>query len=178
MNTTKLSSSEIQDLIARYNSELKKLQFQISDVKSTISELKENYSLVLKKEKEKLASATKTTAKTPGRKRGRPAKKVKASQKSSDKAKGYKLSEWDEAVIKGLRDAGKSLLTGEIVEQVAKSDLSSDIDEVKKKVVRSLQKLANRREDIKKVKFKGKGFSYALPEWLSEKGRLLKEFKR
>ena len=50
--------------------------------------------------------------------------------------------------------------------------------EVKNKVTRSLQKLANRRNDLKKVAFPGKGHAYALPEWLSEKGKLGTAFKR
>jgi hypothetical protein len=38
-----------------------------------------------------------------------------------------------------------------------------------------LQKLANRREDIKKVPYEGRGMAYALPEWLNGQGVIKKK---
>jgi uncharacterized phage infection (PIP) family protein YhgE len=191
MGITQLSSIEIQDLINRYKSELKKLEFQINEVNLTINELSVLLNTVHEKERSALGERVKRRAVRKNqpavkeaKKRGRPAgKTVKKSEPVIvTKPAGYKLSLWDETVIEVIRQRGSSAITSEIIDMViARSSdkgLSNDTNEVRKKVVRSLQKLVNKRGDLKKVNFKGKGFSYALPEWLNEKGKLQTEFKR
>ena len=206
MSTTQLSSLEIQDLINRYSSELKKLNFQVIEVQSTIQDLTALLNAVQKQESKVLSKRGRKPRTTTGKlqapqstviksKRGRKPKssasvtspetstrKSKAISGKETGQKGYKLSAWDEAVIESLRENGKAMITSELVEATGKKaaslGLSQNAEEVKLKVVRSLQKLVNRRGDLRKVKFKGKGFAYAVPDWLSEKGRLLKEHIR
>jgi hypothetical protein len=197
MSKTQLSSSEIQDLINRYLSELKKLEFQVDDVKITIVHLENllesvngrEKSAVTKVKAKKLSAVALKPASPPALKgkRGRPRKikaKTSVSQKPSKKEtkKGYKLSSWDQYVIDSINQAGKVLITQEIIDFVKnktmKAGLNSSDEEVKNKVTRSLQKLANRRNDIAKIAYKGKGFAYALPDWLNPKGKLDNKFKR
>jgi hypothetical protein len=215
MKKTQLSSSEIQDLINRYQSERKKFEFQISEIDFTISQLENSLKSVIGSEKAAISTnkKRKTTkivlAKSAGKKkRGRPAKNTPAAKKSvvakkavkvkktpkvkqkavakkasTTQAKtGYKLSNWDVLVVNSLKDTGKVQITQEIIDYVntkmKDSGKAVPGDEVKNKVIRSLQKLANRRGELKKSPFEGKGFAYALPEWMNEKGKLNKEFKR
>ena len=212
MSRTQLSSSEIQDLINKYSSEEKKLEYQIAEVRATIDELsgllqnvvgREQSALSVVKRRPKKSVLAKvssvTAAKTQGtKKRGRPKGSVsktvaaKAKSKSASKKiskgtsavpkKGYKLSQWDELVIGSIKDTDKVVITQEIIDYV-KSKMNAggkpvSENEVKNKVTRSLQKLANRRGDLKKVSYKGKGYAYALPEWLDAKGKLDKQHKK
>ena len=209
MSRTQLSSSEIQDLINKYSSEEKKLEYQIAEVRATIDELsgllqnvvgREQSALtVVKRKPKKAVAANNLTVPVKGAlkgKRGRPRKsasvvavkaaksgRVSKSKKAAVPAKtGYKLSQWDQLVISSISDKGKVVITQEIIDYVkGKMNVNgksvSDA-EVKNKVTRSLQKLANRRGDLKKVAYKGKGYAYALPAWLDVKGKLDKKFKR
>lgn len=240
MIKTNLSSSEIQDLINKYSSELKKLEFQTAEVKMTLLGLENLIKDVNSREK---ASFTKVKVKKssvakPLKKRGRKSvvekakvktktkekivkgttpKKTKAQKSITAKPKkevsvkskkavvgkkaavkskkslpkvnskkiekiGYKLSDWDSYVIQSIENRGKVLITSEIIDQV-KSKLiaagkNSSDSEIKNKVTRSLQKLVNRRGDLAKVNFKGKGFAYALPNWMVSKGKIAPEYNR
>ncbi len=212
MSKTQLSSSEIQDLINKYHSELKKLEFQTDDVITTIAQLErllENVSgrekiaiskVKVKKSKSLAAISGSATSSTKKGKRGRPKKakpakkpktkkiKAKSATKSvsksavKDKKKGYKLSVWDKYVIDSITQSGNARITQEIIDFVkAKTTtdkLKTSDEEIKNKVTRSLQKLANRRNDLIKVSYQGKGFAYALPEWTNSKGKIDNKFKR
>lgn len=234
MSKTQLSSSEIQDLINKYHSELKKLEFQVDEVITTIAQLerflenvsgREKYAVSkVKVRKSKSLSITPSASSTSIKKgvRGRP-KKIKEVEKAgpkkttakkavakkgiakksvakravpvktakkanfAKKAKkaeknGYKLSSWDQYVIESIKQSNQIRITQEIIDFVknkATADkLNTSEEEIKNKVTRSLQKLANRRNDIIKVPYKGKGFAYAIPAWFSSKGKLDSKFKR
>jgi hypothetical protein len=211
MIKTHLTSGEIHDLINKYNSELKKLEFQIEDVKMTISGLeslmkdvniKEKVSFAKVKSKRKninvkpvAKQSSKIIQKKPNlnitpvsKQKKESPKKVSAKKISVNKSvpvaenKGYKLSDWDIFVIQSIDQSGKVLITSEIIDIVKKKMISAgkktNDKEIKNKVTRSLQKLVNRRGDLSKVQFKGKGFAYALPKWLDENGKINPDFKR
>jgi len=221
MKRTKLSSNEIKDLIHKYKSELKKLEFQASDIDRTISQLEGLLKKAagakkssLKNKKTKSTSSNKVASKKKGKK-GRPRKKAVAATKTANIKKaaakkkvvkskllpvgakkksqpkpykkavqktGYRLTFWDEYVIESIKQAGKVRITQEIVDYVSSKlqadGKSFDIREIQNKVIRSLQKLVNRRNELKKVPFEGKGLAYALPTWFAENGKLNKEYKR
>ena len=200
MSKTQLSSSEIQDLINRYHSELKKLEFQVDDVITTIAQLErllENVSgreksaiakVKIKKSKSLTTGSYSSSALAKKGKRGRP-KKLKVEEKptpkkpiKASKKSGYKLSVWDNYVIEGIKQGGNVRITQEIIDFVknkANADkLKTTTEEIKNKVTRSLQKLANRRNDIVKVTYKGKGFAYGIPAWFNSNGKLDNKYKR
>jgi hypothetical protein len=201
MIKTHLSSIEIQDLINRYNSELKKLEFQTEDIKLTISGLENLMKAVSSKQKSSFIKpkSNKTISveflATKGSRTTKYLEDNKVDHDSSVKKNGilkkltgnpepggYKLSNWDTFVIESIEKTGKVRITQEILDYVkAKMESSgkkTNDAEVKNKVTRSLQKLVNRRGDLSKVSYKGKGFAYALPAWLNRKGKLLSEYKR
>ncbi len=201
MRKTRLSSSEIQDLISKYQSELKKLEFQTEDIVSTITELQNWLESVEQSEKTALSKMSrkrkiavpKVTAPTEVKKRGRPPKKAK---KSTEKAvsttqkqikketakKGYKLSNWDEWLISGITQKGKPMITQEILDWVKiksqEAGIQTSENEIRNKVIRSLQKLANRRGDLVKVPYKGKGYAYATPEMPGAKRKVGRKPKK
>jgi hypothetical protein len=211
MIKTHLTSGEIHDLINKYNSELKKLEFQIEEVKMTISGLENMMKDVNLREKvtfakvksrkkiepDKIPSGKgsvlsqkkkefKTEAKIKIKKAAvdnKHAKKVSAKNADLNaETKGYKLSDWDNFVIQSIDQSGKILITAEIIDLVKNKMISSGKKttdkEIKNKVTRSLQKLVNRRGDLSKVSYKGKGFAYAMPKWVDKKGKINSDFKR
>ncbi len=115
------------------------------------------------------------------KKPGRPLSKAGAKKagKSAEKGAGYRLSYWDKFVIESLRAKGKSLIASDFVD-IAKED--PDIKEgeaqVKVKLNRSLHKLSNKKDLLEKVEYSGRGYAYALPEWLDKKGDLPKKYAR
>jgi hypothetical protein len=242
MDFQKLSPLELRDLINKYTSDLRKLQYQVVRTQSMVSEL-EGYlseaesALGLEistaivevpevkaapaKEKEQKAAAPKTKGR--GRPRGSKNKKTtdkkttksaigkakskgpeqatgaksktkattgskpkatksKASKKTkdttaSDDVPGYRLSEWDDFVLKSIKDKGKVLTTSELTKiGVADASIKMGAAQIKTKLNASLHKLANKKGLLAKVEHSGRGFAYALQEWVSASGELPKKY--
>ncbi|MDG1296363.1 MAG: hypothetical protein P8P48_04435 [Saprospiraceae bacterium] len=92
---------------------------------------------------------------------------------------GYKLSDWDNFVIETLNKKQIVLITKDFIEasKLRSESEKSKFDEAKVKNMlnRSLHKLSNKRGDIIKTKYNGKGFAYALPKWVSNSSKKLKK---
>jgi hypothetical protein len=243
MDFQKLSPLELRDLINKYTSDLRKLQYQVVRTQSMVSEL-EGYlseaesALGLEistatveipevkaapaKEKEQKAAAPKTkgrgrprgsknkkttdkktTKGTAGKAKAKgaaerttdaksktkatPGSKAKATKpKASKKTKettanenvpGYRLSEWDDFVLKSIKDKGKVLTTSELTKiGVADASIKMGAAQIKTKLNASLHKLANKKGLLAKVEHSGRGFAYALQEWVSASGELPKKY--
>lgn len=180
MNNTSLTNLEIQDLINRYKSELRKLDYQTDDVKRTIAELEELF-----EPESKSQVAAVTTEKRKKKKPGRPPKikaVVREEEIKASRKKGYRLSDWDKFILDGIKESGKVLINTElldILKQKAKEKKIFTNDYlIKEKLNRILQKLANRRKNIVKVKYPGRGFAYALPKWINPNGRVGKQYEK
>jgi ParB-like chromosome segregation protein Spo0J len=126
------------------------------------------------------------TPKRKGRRgRGRPrsqqavAKAVNSDSKKTAKKKGrkktatrrtYRPSEYDQYLFDCLQERGKATITSEFVsfamdrKRAAGEEVTED--QVATMVARSLQKLANRRSDLLKVPYEGRGKAYVLPDWM------------
>jgi len=121
----------------------------------------------------------------PKKKAGRPPKSAeekkstKASKKESAEKQeaGYRLSEWDELVVNCLKTKQKALITSDFVD-IAKEnpDIKSGEAQIKVKLNRSLHKLSNKKGLLVKVEHSGRGYAYALNEWLNAKGELPKKY--
>ncbi len=207
MSTLKLSSLEIKELIDRYKSELRKLQFQVSKTRTTIQELeiyiKEAKAAEAAPPKRKpgrprkaaavAAPAAKAAVKekpTKG-KRGRPKgsgkpklvnppKAVKGPTAKKELKRNHKLNEWDNLLLEGLRNKGKSMINVEFWDLVQTKNQNDGLKwsdtKVRAKLNQSLHKLANKRGVIVKVPYSGKGFAYALQDWFNSKGNLPKKY--
>ncbi|MBS4056073.1 MAG: hypothetical protein KGZ82_02005 [Bacteroidales bacterium] len=192
----KLNEFDILDLLNEYQSELRKLKYKTDFVRRKVAELEEQYNAVkLKKGKARAENSTNPgssdeegqasplleggiEAIAPKGKRGRP-RKEKLVDLTPKTRKPYPLSIWDTLILQSLEENGKAMLSKTIIEQVKQKATEAGIfdseEKLKSKVNQCLVKLANKRNDIKKVNYKGKGFGYALPVWYDEKGKLTKE---
>ncbi len=203
MANTNLNALQTKGLIDLYHSELKKLEFQIEKTRQTIEELEDHlaYRQQIEEGVGTTVSAAKTRTAAPRKRRGRPPKKKTASAPKESKAKEVaekttktkkeviqasrkpmqrqrKLSKWDTFVLTAIRKAKRPLISSEILKisekENAKTDKMSDV-QLKRKLNQVLHKLANKRGDLEKIPYDGKGHSYALPDWV-ENGKLKKEF--
>ena len=167
MSKNALTSTDIMELISDYKSEIRKLNAKISFCESRILELEEALS----------TNKVYTTSENyinfshkPGRQRRR----------EINPRKPYPLSDWDKIILDIISESGKAQLSKDIYEKaIAKSkEVGIFIDEIKSKakINQCLVKLTNRRNDLKKVKYGGRGFAYCLPEWINENGILDKEY--
>lgn len=201
MSKINLTPLEIRDLVNRYKSELRKLEFRISKTRETIDELQGaiDHSFapapkveiaepktvaVVKKAPATAAAPTAaptpkveaTVAPTNGVKktgtRGRPRKTVQPTPEkiSRNAGGGYRLSEWDNFIINSLQENSRVLISAEILDMMKdrrnSAKIKIDDEQLKGKLNRSLHKLANKREILRKIEHKGKGFAYALSDWL------------
>lgn len=184
MKKSVLSEVEIKDLISRYESELRKLNYQVDNIRETIAELTGYLGEDMRRDYAPVPEIRSQTHESLRKKRGRPPKSQKEIAEPAPvvhaEKKGYKLSDWDNLVLESITSAGKALLTAEILDYVDKNlskyNLPQDHTLAKNKVTRSLQKLVNRRGDLAKAKYAGKGFKYALPAWVGKRGKLDKKF--
>lgn len=196
---TKLNELDIIDLLNEYHSELRKLKQKMIFVKAKISELEDQLTVFKSKNKrvieddftEESAEETPIAAekplevKIPG-KRGRKPKLVAESDRTAQPAeeknrrRQRKLSDWDNMVLESLREKGKALTSSDLFahfEAKAKeSGLYETEEKLRFKLNQILVKLSNKRGELVKIDYPGRGFAYALPEWMNEKGKLLKEF--
>lgn len=88
------------------------------------------------------------------------------SENKTGSRKPYPLSQWDIIVLDVIKENGKPTTSNEIyAKAMAKAkSLNINIEEskMKAKINQVLVKLSSRRHDLKKVKFQGRGFAYAL----------------
>ena len=88
------------------------------------------------------------------------------SENKPEPRKPYPLSQWDTIVLDVIKENGKPTTSNEIYTKAmtkAKS-LNINIDEtkMKAKINQVLVKLSSRRNDLKKVKYDGRGYAYSL----------------
>lgn len=157
---TKLTELDILDLIDEYNSELRKLKYKFEYVQERIKELElqlnELKEANLQKKQEVLIKSV---------------SKIQSQDNDpSTKRKPYPLSDWDKAILNTLKSAQKIMVSSEILESIKKiakeEDFFKDDNHAKIKLNQCLVKLANRRDDLVKLHHRGRGFAYALPEWM------------
>lgn len=207
MANLKLASSDIKQLLATYESKQRQLQFELEQTKRMIRNFKSALPNLEAAEAAQIASIAEAnavleevaisaaaTVAAPPKKRGRkpksastaaPAKAprpAKARKTKKDRSSGYRLSEYDLLVYQALEQTGTAMITSEITDWIvadqSKNGGSSDAEKVQIMVVRSLQKLANRRKEILKVPYDGRGMAYALPSWVNNKGDLKRKHTR
>lgn len=226
MEYTKLTPLEVRDLINKYQSDLRKLEFQTLRTQALIKEL-ENFAAdaeealsleeakieelpaagteklrtpsadaAPKKKAEAKPEKAKTKTKSKGKKRGRPKgstskkkpgrppkkkttedKKQDSPTKSSSPEAGYRLSDWDQFVIDRLKEVQSAMTTSDFADAAVKDEsIDSGEAQIKVKLNRSLHKLANKKNLLVKVEHSGRGFAYALSDWLNNKGELPKKY--
>lgn len=139
METRELSKEEIIGLIAEFKSEVRKNLAKIDFFNEKIDEL------------------TKLLGESPEIISVESVRPVGAR-------KPYPLSTWDNIIIDVIKENGKPATSKEIYDKtMAKAvamGIGMDEAKMKSKINQCLVKLANRRGDLKKVKYQGRGFAY------------------
>jgi hypothetical protein len=211
--STILTHHEINDLIRKYQSELRKLEYQVNKIQEALSDLHTMQEDFAGQEQEVSSanghSSTAVTAKSkssstavkkqeaPAKKpekaerkpKGRPGRKPKAKPgnrtkktKKSGRSSGYRLSVWDEFILNALEGANKTLINSELYEQAkdyaAENKIEIANEKLRGKLSRSIHKLANKRKELVKVPYDGKGFAYALTNWVTAEGKLKQKYSR
>jgi len=189
MQDYRLTTQEITELVRKYQSEVRKLEYQILKTKETIEDLqnrmgtsKITHPLDTTDHLEKLQKRPGRPASTqnrtePAQETARPAAKTAAASKRIPKKRtGYRLSEWDKFIINNLEDAQQVLINSQLMElakeKVERDNLKLDDIQLRGKLNRSIHKLANKRGELIKVDYPGKGFAYGLSEWADENGEV------
>ena len=132
MENRELSKEEIIGLIAEFKSEVRKNLAKIDFFNEKIDEL------------------TQLLGDAPAEKTRKP----------------YPLSKWDNIVIEVIKDNGKPTTSKEIYDAAMKKavemGMAMDENKMKSKINQCLVKLSNRRHDLKKMRYHGRGFAYSL----------------
>jgi len=196
MGTRKLSELDIIDLLQDYNSELRKLNYKIQFVKDKIANLE---GMLIEDGREQIVRATRGAGRPRKEKTEMPEmsneiapqpaepfvkeknRKI-VKERAPRERKPYKLSDWDNMIMDSIRNAGRPLINTEIFDTLKslaiEKGLSWDDDKAKAKINQCLIKLANRRDDLKKISYEGRGYAYAVAEWEGERGKLPREIKK
>ena len=139
MERRELSKDEIIGLIGEFRSEVRKNLAKINFFNEKIEEL------------------TKLLDSAPA---SVPMHKVEKTRKP------YPLSKWDNIVLDVIRENGKPTTSREIYDKaIAKATaagITMDEDKMKSKINQCLVKLSGRRDDLRKIKYGGRGFAYTL----------------
>lgn len=161
-----LTSTDIMDLISEYKSEIRKLTAKISFCENRIYELEEM--LDANGNSSDYNQSKFSITETRHRK------------KETKPRKPYPLSDWDRIILKILDEGGKAQLSKDIYDKafIISKEMGIFIDDIrnKAKINQCVVKLTNRRHDIKKVRYGGRGFAYCLPEWIDENGFIKNEY--
>jgi len=177
--SSKLNEFDILDLLNEYHSELRKLRHKVDFVKDKVAELEDQYSMIkrikssaVKEVKEEVVETETVDS---------PATETEDTSEKKKKRKPYPLSEWDNFILETIQENNRATLSREIYESVKEKAINAGLfitdEKSKSKINQCLVKLTNRRDDLKKVKHKGRGYAYALPTWYDERNRLMKEYK-
>ena len=142
METRELTKDELIGLIAEFKSEVRKSLAKIDIYNEKISELTEMLGQM-------------------------PLNVVPFRQEKTRKP--YPLSKWDNIIIDVIKEKGKPATSKEIYESGMTKAVAAGIvmneGKMKSKINQCLVKLSNRRNDLLKIKYGGRGFAYSLPEW-------------
>ena len=197
---TALDPVEIEQLISVYHSELRQLNYRVLSVRKNIEQLETALSKQSTSKRQSVVAtpavvATQSVAPTVAAPSLAPAAPPKSSSspvgaKAPKKVnmpdpvqvrRVRKLSPWDEFIITTLQTKDKVLIMSEFLD-IVKDDFAGAKGwteaKIKSKLNAVFHKLANKKGNIVKISFEGRGFAYALPKWLNPAGELKKKYRR
>jgi hypothetical protein len=196
---TALDPLEIEQLISVYHSELRQLNYRVLSVRKNIEQL-ETALTKGSTQRNKVVSAPPVVAKAApptvssqsaaAYTAPAPAKTPSSSTRAPKKVsmpepvvvrRKRKLSPWDQFILTTLQEGDQVLIMSEFLE-IVKENLAEAKGwteaKIKSKLNAVFHKLANKKGSIVKVSFQGRGFAYALPNWLNPAGELKKKYRR
>lgn len=201
---TALDPVEIEQLISVYHSELRQLNYRVLSVRKNIEQLETALSKQSQTKRESVVATPTVVATKPVEMNGTAAgvsvaTSSPATESSARNGLGSsapqkvsmptpvtvrrvrKLSPWDEFIISTLQQKGQVLVMSEFLD-IVKADFAGakgwNEAKIKSKLNAVFHKLANKKGNIVKISFEGRGFAYALPKWLNPAGELKKKYRR
>jgi hypothetical protein len=111
---------------------------------------------------------------------GRPPKGANTFTYTTQNGEKHELGDWDQLMIKSIHEAKQPLINAELLDIAMQSPLGKKIgkDESRLMISRTIHKLVNRKNILKKVDHIGRGNAYATEGMLNTDGKVKKEFKR
>ncbi|MCB9170239.1 MAG: hypothetical protein H6597_04615 [Flavobacteriales bacterium] len=160
MPKKRFSEKDIQELLGHYRAERRKLIFQLDEVRRTIKQLRGITP----------SDGTKTRSTRSGTGPARRGRKPGRKKKRTIKEGGYRLNDWDTAVVNAIKTTGRLLPKADLLENLkkwaAKNAPRTPAAEVEAHLTRSLQKLSGKRGVLGKHHTGlRRGFHYGLKEW-------------
>lgn len=170
MAAKRLNPDDLEELLAHYRSERRRLNFQLEQVRQAISDLKAvREGKPVSKRVASTSPAKKTTRRKPGRRKKREIKDG-----------GYRLNPWDLMVIELIRSKDRLLPKEDIMAHAhkwaAKNEPKMSSEEVEAKVTRTLQKLSGKRGELGTHRTGlRRGYHYGIKDWFfATSGKLKK----
>ncbi|MBS1569515.1 MAG: hypothetical protein JST45_08735 [Bacteroidetes bacterium] len=184
MAKKRLTEKDIDQLLAQYRAERRRLGFQLDLVRNTILDLKKAKGQASPTSKKDGGTSDGIVKRGPGRPRkdgstGAPKKKVGRPKKRERKDRA--LNEWDNAVLAAINSSGRLLPKEDILSYVEnwarKNEPKLPQAEVEVFVTRSLQKLSGRKKMLG-THHSGlrRGYHYGLKDWFfNSSGKLRRQ---
>jgi hypothetical protein len=169
-----LSFLERRELLEKYRSDLRKVDFERDYLTQLIQRLENELQIpstqMAAPQQQRAYSAPKTVAAPAAAK---APKKTRSYSKSSgadtlekQRAYGIKLSSWDVLMLNTLENITEPLNSGSLLEifEAENASLSKPLDDkqLRNALSRTVHKLANKKDIVLKDNFAGKGFLYTL----------------
>lgn len=194
-----LDPVEIEQLISVYHSELRQLNYRVLSVRKNIEQLETALSKQTPTKRQSIVSAPAVVAAKPkipiesAPVASSPSPATTTTTQSSKAPKKVampepvkvrrvrKLSPWDQFIIDTLENKDRVLIMSEFLDIVTNEfEGAKGLTEtkIKSKLNAVFHKLANKKGNIVKISFEGRGFAYALPRWLNTAGELKKKYRR
>lgn len=178
MPPKRLSDQEIDELLAQYRSERRRLMFQLENVRSAMSELKE-------KRGDSPKRPTSAAKRGPGRPRKTDGSDTKTPRKPGRRKKrvvegGYRLSPWDIMILDTIKKRNQLLPKEDLMKAsmawAKKNEPAMSEAEVAAKLTRVLQKLSGKRGELGAHRSGlRRGYHYGLKEWFFASSGLLRK---
>ncbi len=175
LNSDYLSFLERRELLEKYRSDLRKVEFERDYLLSLISRLEDELQIpqvTAQKATEITHYAAQPVVKMV--KAAKPPKQVVQSSESRSSVKkskasndyDFKISKWDDVMIKALSNSEKPLNAGALLKafENANKKMAEPLDDkqLRNALSRTFNKLANKRDTVRKQNFGGKGYLYSL----------------
>ena len=160
-----LSFLEKRELLEKYRSDLRKVDFERNNLAQIIARLEKELHLPAGAATED-APATRTAAVSAPKAPRAYTKSSSENTAQKQETYGIKLSDWDVLMLNTLETITEPLNSGALLEifEAANADLPKPLDEkqLRNALSRTVHKLANKKDIVLKENFPGKGFLYTL----------------
>lgn len=197
--SSKLNEFDILDLLNEYHSEMRKLKHKAAFVNSKIAELERELEHLKNSKQKRLAvvdeleSFLEDISEEPkevlpekaAQKEAQKAVTKKSTGKKQRKKPGRKpqpLSQWDQMIYDSVAENGRIMLSRDIYFSLEKKAKEAGVflneEHARVKLNQCLVKMTNeKRMDLHKVNHPGRGFAYALPQWVDRDGNAMEAFQ-